>query len=230
LPVYKPFVTYVLLVVIVMIWLLNLVSGSSLIRFGANDGSAILAGETWRLFTSMFLHANLLHLGFNAYALFVFGLEMEGLYGPARYTLIYILSGLFGSLASFAWRGPAVLSVGASGAIFGIIGMNLAFFLLHRQAFGDFGRMRLQNTILIIVVNLAFGFTIPGIDNMAHLGGLIAGFSLGFGLAPRYKVIDEYLLSARLVDRISLLSRWWVPVLGVGLLVGGILWAIELYS
>lgn len=235
LPLSKPFLTYVLLGLIVIIWLLMEQSGGSqnpqvLVRFGANFGPLILNGETWRLFTSMFLHIGLAHLFFNSYALFIFGLEMERLYGPDRYIIIYILSGLFGSLASFASRGPQVFSAGASGAIFGVIGMNLAYFLLHRETFGRFGRQRVMNTLFIIGINLVFGFTIPGIDNLAHLGGLVSGFVLGYGLAPRYKVVDEYTLNPRVIDTVSLVKRWWIPALAIILLAGGVTSAISAWS
>lgn len=235
LPVSNPFLTYVLLGLIVIIWVLMELAGGSqnsqvLVRFGANFGPLILDGETWRLFTSMFLHIGLAHLFFNSYALFIFGLEMERLYGPDRFLVIYILSGLFGSLASFASRGPAVFSAGASGAIFGIIGMNLAYFLLHRETFGQFGRQRMMNTLIIIGINLVFGFTVPGIDNLAHIGGLIAGFVLGYGLAPRYKLIDEYTSSPHVIDTTSLLSRWWVVALGIIILAGGVTSAISFWS
>jgi rhomboid protease GluP len=227
-------VTYILLGSIVAVWLLvEFADGSggvsALIRYGANFGPAILQGESWRLFTSIFLHRDLIHLALNAYALFIFGLEMEPIYGSDRYLIIYILSGLFGSLLSFAYRGPQVLSVGASGAIFGIIGMDLAFFLLHREALGRFGRARLQNTLLIIGLNLVFGFTVPGIDNMAHIGGLIAGFGLGYGLAPRYEIVDQFPFTPRLVDTVSLLNRWWVPILAIILLTGGTSLAITFW-
>ncbi|MBN1219636.1 MAG: rhomboid family intramembrane serine protease [Anaerolineae bacterium] len=231
LPLHKPFFTYVLIVAIVLIWLAMEIVDSSqnsevLLKFGANVGVLILQGQTWRLFTSMFLHIGLMHLLFNSYALFIFGVEMERLYGPDRFIIIYILSGLFGSLASFAMRGPLVFSAGASGAIFGIIGMNLAFFMLHRETFGHFGRQRMMNTVVIIVINVIFGFTMPNIDNYAHLGGLIAGFAMGYGLAPRYDVVDRYTLSSRVVDTVSLLKRWWVPTLAIVLLSGGVSLAI----
>ena len=227
LPVHQPFVTYILLASIVIIWLLMEAIGSStdtatLVTFGANAGWQILIdGEIWRLFTSMFLHIGFMHLAFNAYALFIFGLEMERLYGPGRFLLIYILSGLFGSLASFAFRGPLVLSAGASGAIFGIIGMNLAYFTLHHDSFGQFGRQRMTSTLFIIGINLVFGFTMPGIDNLAHMGGLAAGFALGFGMAPRYQV-NQYQLPLTVTDTSSISSLWWVPALGVIALAGGV--------
>ncbi len=270
-PVGKPFLTYILIGAIVIIWILmelavnffqaeilrniifdshvlrvieerqlvliNTIFGERildikswmLVRFGANFGPFILEGETWRLFTSMFLHVGLAHLFFNAYALFIFGLEMERLYGLDRYLTIYILSGLFGSLASFASRGE-VFSAGASGAIFGVIGMNLAYFMLHRQTFGQFGRQRMMNTLFIISINLVFGFTVPGIDNLAHLGGLIAGFAMGYSLAPRYQLVDAYTLSPRVIDTVSLLNRWWVPTLAIIILASGVSLAISFWS
>jgi rhomboid protease GluP len=234
LPLSKPFLTYALIGAIVIVWLIMEAAGGSqntevLRAFGANDGWQILQGETWRLFTSMFLHIGLMHLAFNGYALFIFGLEIERLYGPDRFITIYILSGLFGSLASFASRGPYVLSAGASGAIFGVIGMHLAFFMIHRQTFGQFGRQRMMNTLFIIGINLFFGFTIPGIDNLAHLGGLIAGFVMGYSLAPRYEVVDRYTLTPRVVDTVSLLKRWWVPALAIVILSGGVSLAISFW-
>lgn len=235
LPLHRPFFTYILLGTIVVVFIAMTLAGGStsnqvLITFGANVGILIMQGETWRLFTSMFVHIGLMHLLFNAYALFIFGIEMERLYGPDRYITIYILSGLFGSLASFAWRGPMTFSAGASGAIFGIIGMNLAFFLLHRETFGNFGRQRMMNTVVIIAINLVFGFTAPGIDNFAHMGGLVAGFLMGYGLSPRYQVVDQYTSNARVVDTVSLLNRWWVSALAIILLAGGVSLAIAYWS
>lgn len=239
LPLSRPFFTYILLVIIVIIWIITKIrSGGSLdasipgevlVQFGANFGPFILQGEIWRFFTSMFLHVHIYHLFFNAMALYSVGQEMERLYGPDRFIIIYILSGLFGSLVSFAFRGPEMLSAGASGAIFGVIGMNLAYFLTHRDTFGQFGRQRLMSTLIVIGINLLFGFTVPAIDNLAHLGGLIAGFALGYGLAPRYKVVDM-VTAPRVVDTISLLNRWWAPALGVILLAGGIPLAVSFWS
>ncbi|MCB9077098.1 MAG: rhomboid family intramembrane serine protease [Anaerolineaceae bacterium] len=227
LPLSKPFFTYALLAAIVIVWLMMTLAGGTtnpqvLVTYGANYGPGILDGQIWRLFTSMFIHIGGLHLLVNAYALFIFGLEMERLYSPDRFLIIYILSGLFGSLASFASKGPAVLSAGASGAIFGIIGMNLAFFLLHRDDLGRISQARIQGTLVIIAINLAFGFLVPGIDNMAHIGGLVAGYLLGYGLAPKYEVVNQYTSDARVVDTRSLLNRWWIPALAVVLLATGI--------
>jgi len=132
-PLHAPFFTYLLLGLNILIWAaMGLAGGSTnnevLVRFGANYGPLIMAGEYWRLFTSMFLHIGVQHLAFNMVGLVAFGFEMERIYGRYRYILIYLLAGLFGNVASFAIKGPFMYSAGASGAIFGVIGMNLAFF------------------------------------------------------------------------------------------------------
>lgn len=227
LPTRKPILTYVLLAIIVLVWLAGLVVGQeTLIELGAIYTPYILGrGEIWRLFTGMFLHGSLLHLFFNSYALFIFGLQIERIYGPARFLTIYLLSGLFGSLASFALH-DIVLAVGASGAIFGVIGAHLAYLLLYRDKFGPYGRQSLINTVVIVAINIFFGLSVPRIDNLAHMGGLVAGFALGFGLVPRYRLVDQYTTQPRLVDTVTLVKRLWVPVLAAGLWVGGLMLAL----
>jgi len=225
LPLHPTRVTMPLVIIIALCWgYLEFVAGGStdsmiLVQYGANFGPAIIRGETWRLFTSMFLHIGIAHLLFNSYALFVFGTEMERIYGTGRFLSIYLLSGLYGSLISFAFRGPAVLSAGASGAIFGIIGMNVAFFWFHKEQLGEFGKQQLMNTLVIIGINVVYGLVSTGIDNFAHLGGLIAGLVLGLVLAPRYEVEGEF-MAVGLRDTISLSNRWWVVFMA-----GLLLWA-----
>ncbi|MFQ5614246.1 MAG: rhomboid family intramembrane serine protease [Anaerolineae bacterium] len=228
-PFNRPFFTYAVLVTIFLVWLADQLLGPRLLTIlGAIDTRRIIAGEVWRLFTAMFLHADLAHLFFNGYALFIFGIEMEHIYGGPRFISIYTLSGLFGSLASFALR-DNVFAVGASGAIFGVIGMNLAFFLMYRDRFGEFGRRRLINTLVIIAINILFGLSVPRIDNLAHIGGLVAGFGLGYGLSPRYRLVDTYTAQPRLIDTVSLLKRIWVLGLASVLFVGGLIVALALH-
>jgi rhomboid protease GluP len=222
LPATKPLVTWVLLGIIVVVFLIETAAGGStntevLVRLGANVTALVAAGEYWRLFTSMFLHIGAMHLFFNGYALVVVGTEVERIFGSPRFLAIYLLSGLFGSLASYAFSFS--VSAGASGAIFGLIGALTAFFMLHRQRLGKWGQRRLANIAFLIAINLFLGFTQPGIDNMAHLGGLLSGFVLGWALAPRY---DLDRVSLRVVDR-NRLGRYW-PALGLAvlLLVGGV--------
>ncbi len=232
----KPFFTYIFMGAIVLIWAAQEFAGGStndevLINFGANYGPGILQGQVWRLFTSMFLHIGPQHLAFNCIGLLAFGFEMERLYGRWRYLVIYLLSGLFGSLASFAVRGGGTYSAGASGAIFGIVGMQAAFFLFYRHRLGEFGRQRRNMALILIGISLALGFSgIMPSDNWAHLGGFITGFIFGYLLAPRYWVDLATASSRRIVDRGSLRRRWWVPALGVATLIGGIWLALSFWS
>jgi len=218
LPLYRPIVTWVLLAIIAVVFLVEMLLGGStnsdvLLRMGAKSTPLIAAGEYWRLFTMMFLHVGVLHLAFNGYALFIIGTELERLMGPARFLSIYLLSGLFGGLASYAFSDS--LAAGASGAIFGIIGAQAAFFLVHRERLGTWGTRRLGSIALILVLNLVWGFSQPGsIDNLAHIGGLLAGVALGWALVPRYE-FDP--VRMQVLDR-NLLGRYW-PALGLAVLM-----------
>ena len=155
-----------------------------LLDMGAKYNPLIVQGEVWRLFTAMFLHIGVLHLLFNLYALNALGPLVEGYFGSVRYLAIYILAGLFGSLASFAFS--PVISAGASGAIFGLAGAITVYFLRYRENFGARGRAILQNMLVVIGINLVFGFVMPGIDNWGHMGGLVGGSVVTWGLLPRY--------------------------------------------
>ena len=221
----QPRVTYVLLVANVLLFAATKVASGSigaidsavLQRFGANVNVLIAEGQVWRLFTAMFLHVSEMHLVFNAYALLVLGNEVERLYGSTRFLTIYLLAGLWGGLLSFAFG--TALSAGASGAIFGLLGAMVAFFLSQREVFGTWGRQRLLNLLGVAALNLVLGFTMPHIDNLAHMGGLVSGAVIGWLLAPRYVVDWDERLGWHLVDRSSRLARW-----GTVLLVA-IIWA-----
>jgi rhomboid protease GluP len=221
LPLSRPIATWVLLGILVAVFLVETLLGGStdtevLIRLGAKVTPLIAAGEYWRLFTSMFLHIGLMHLAFNGYALFVLGTELERLYGSGRFLAIYLLSGLFGSLFSYTFSES--LSAGASGAVFGLVGALAAFFTLQRKLLGDYGRKRLINIGIIVALNLFWGLSQPGIDNWAHMGGLISGAGLGWALAPRYE-LDP--IAVRVLDT-NRLGRYWLALtLAVALLVGG---------
>jgi rhomboid protease GluP len=224
LPLTQPRVTYALLAINVLVWLAMTASGGStntavLIRFGAKVNLLIAQGQVWRLLTSMFLHIGLMHLFFNSYALFIFGIEVERIYGGARFLVIYLLAGLYGSLVSFA-LGPN-LSAGASGAIFGLLGVMVAFFRLHREMFGEWGRQRLLSLLGVAGFNLVLGFTVPGIDNLAHLGGLLSGAVLGWLLAPQYRVQADERGLPYVADQTSLYSRWWAVALAILVLILG---------
>jgi len=193
LPTHKPVVTYVLLGAIGVTFALEMLLGGSsnnltLVTMGAQVNALVAAGQSWRLLTAMFLHIGLMHLAFNAWALYVLGLPLETNYGSVRFAVIYLVSGLAGGVLYFILGPSGVLSAGASGAIFGIVGAELAYVLLNRRLFGKMGRQRLMNLLFLLGINLVFGFTVTGINNIAHIGGFIGGLLLGLALAPRYDV------------------------------------------
>ena len=190
-----------------------------LILMGANVPFLVEQGQVWRFFSSMFLHIGFQHLLFNGYALYIFGPEMERMYGRFRFISIYVLSGLFGSLASFALS-QALLSAGASGAIFGLIGMQLAYFYRHKDRLGEMGRSRLMNTLFIIGLNILFGLTVPGIDNWAHMGGLLCGTILGYLLAPVYEVSGQYTGQPQVIDKTSLQGQLSILLAATAIFAG----------
>ncbi len=190
-----------------------------LVLLGANFRPLVKEGQVWRFFTSMFLHIGFQHILFNAYALFIFGAETERIFGRTRFLVIYVLSGLFGSLASFAFSG-ATISAGASGAIFGIIGMQAAYFFRYRDLLGTFGRSRLINVGIIAAINIFFGLSMPGIDNWAHMGGFISGALIAFKFMPEYQLVDPY-TAPRMIDAASPLKQAWAPLLATALLAAG---------
>jgi rhomboid protease GluP len=150
-----------------------------LLTWGADFGPLTLDREWWRLFTSMFLHGGLIHVGANMYCLWSLGPIVERVYGRSRYVIIYLLTGLGSSLASLAVH-PTTISVGASGAIFGVVGA-LVFPFYRKRVLLPPPAMKamLRSLGMFIVVNLAIGSAIPVIDNSAHIGGLLVGFALG---------------------------------------------------
>jgi len=143
-------------------------------------------GQYWRLFTVMFLHADLLHIFFNMYGLYLFGYLIENALGRARFLAVYFISGFIASAASYTFADPNVLAVGASGAIFGLLGAWVAYNWRRRNIAAN--RFQLQWAAMLIAINLVLGVTIAQIDNYAHIGGLIAGMAAGTlaeGIGPR---------------------------------------------
>ncbi|MEI5905852.1 rhomboid family intramembrane serine protease [Bacillus spongiae] len=198
----KPFFTYLLVITQCLLFLwLELQGGSTnpsvLQKYGAKDNLLILDGEWWRFFTPTFLHIGLLHLLMNTIALYFIGSEVERIFGKVRFLFIYLLSGMFGSMASFLFTDS--LSAGASGAIFGCFGALLYFGYTYPQIFF---RTMGMNVLLIIGINLLFGFSIQGIDNAAHIGGLLGGFvATGIVHFPNQKSLKSqgYFITGSLV-------------------------------
>ncbi len=151
-----------------------------LLKWGADFGPAIaLEGQSWRLFTNVFLHVGIIHLTMNMWCFLAFGPLIERLYGNAAFAALYLLAGVGGSIASMAWN-PILFSAGASGAIFGVIGALLAFVVVHRHAIPVEVLVPLRSSaVSFTVMNLMLGLMVRGIDNAAHIGGLLTGFLAG---------------------------------------------------
>lgn len=168
-----------------------------LILLGGKIPSLIAEGQIWRLFTPALLHASLVHIGFNMYALYAFGPSLESYYGHGRFFGLYLLSAFGGNVLSFLLS-PGI-SVGASTAVFGLVAAEGVFVYQNREFFGRSARAMLTNIAVIVGINLILGLS-PGIDNWGHLGGLIAGLAFAWfagpvigveGIYPMYQFVDR---------------------------------------
>ena len=180
-----PIITYILILVNVLLYIVPIIynkQNTVLSNFCIYKDS-ILGGEYYRLITGTFLHANLIHLLFNMYALFVLGSQLESFVGKIKFTIIYLFSAVTGSLLSMLFLKNGV-SVGASGAVFGLMGALLYFGLHYRVYLGSVVR---TNILPIIILNLSLGFMLKGVDNWAHMGGLIGGLLINMALGVKYK-------------------------------------------
>ncbi|WP_119396062.1 rhomboid family intramembrane serine protease [Salinibius halmophilus] len=158
-------------------------SAYDLARLGANYGPAVIeGGQWWRLLSAMFLHGGAMHIFFNLVVLANIGMLLEPVIGRWFYGAIYLVTGIIASLASIVFSYGAV-SVGASGAIFGLYGCFLGL-LLGKFFSPEATKQMLRGTLAFIAINVAIGFMIPQIDNAAHLGGAISGFILGIVMIP----------------------------------------------
>ena len=150
-------------------------SGEILYAWGANYGPSTVNGQWWRLLSSMFLHGGIIHLAFNMYALKILGPIVEKIFGNVGFLLIYLFTGLCGSLASV--YSNAGSSVGASGAICGIFGALIGFMVFKRSSIPkEISSSIFRNAALVILLNAFIGLGVSQIDNSAHLGGLLSGF------------------------------------------------------
>ena len=192
-------------------------------------------GELYRLFSSIFLHASIwierwrgnaslnpigaLHLLFNAYMLFHFGGALERILGHGRFALLFLLGGLSGSVLSALTGNPCVPSLGASGAVFALIGAQLILLARNRRLFGRRGAAMLRQLLLWTLLNFGIGLasTLPGsafrIDNWAHFGGLAAGLALAWAIIPRFRAqLTETATGWRFEARAQPLPRTYAAI------------------
>lgn len=210
-----PIVTYIIMAIcIVLFIMMEVFSGGStnsltLLKYGANLDVLVKEGEYYRLFTCMFLHIGIMHLACNMYSLYVVGREVESLFGKIKYIIIYVLSGIFGSIMSIAFTHNTI-SAGASGAIFGLLGALLYFGIHYRTYLGNAIK---RSVIPIIVINLLIGFFSEGIDLAAHIGGLVGGVLVAMmvGIPDKSKtedIINGTILTIIYLIFISYLAFW----------------------
>lgn len=188
----KPFfISYILIAINVLLFIIMVFyqSGFSteltvdtLITFGAKYNMKIADGEYFRLITSMFLHANLMHIVFNSLALRALGRDAEIFFGKAKFLIIYFVSGLIGALGSFMFNDS--IGVGASGAIFGLLGANLYLLTLnptlYKKIYGN-------DMLVLLGINLVYGLMNSSIDNVAHLTGMIGGYLSAWAVGLKHQ-------------------------------------------
>jgi len=173
-----PYVTYAILAICITAFISMYLVGDgsndiyTLVKYGGMHKALVFEGDFYRLITSSFLHAGLMHLIFNMYALFLLGKTTEGVLGSIKYFIVYFMSVLMGSLLSMVFV-PEALHVGASGGLYGVMGALMYFGYNNRSVFGGL----LRNSLVpLLAINLIFSIVVPGINFVGHLGGLVGGF------------------------------------------------------
>jgi len=213
LPQSAPYVTYAIIGVTVFVYILQIISifafgrdltGADILEaYGALIGSAVRQGQVWRLITPILLHDNsfpFLHILFNMYALYSLGIGIERAFGPKRFLLLYLLGGFSGNVISFLHSGAYAYSIGASTAIFGLIGAEAVFLIQNRKMFAGRFRAAIGNVIFVIVLNLFVIGSLPFIDTWGHVGGLIGGLMFTTFAGPVWE-IEGIQPALHLVDR-----------------------------
>lgn len=197
----RPYATYALLALTTFIYLLQflgqMINADLVTSLGIKDDVLIRAGQIWRLITPVFLHASILHIAFNMYALFLFGRGIEARFGHRRFLLLYFLSGFAGNVLSFLLTPEQ--SLGASTAVFGLLAAEAVFLIQNRQLLGRQVNRSLLNLFFIAAVNLLIGFTTTGVDNYGHLGGMLGGIIFTWFGGPRWHA-EGIFPSLRLID------------------------------
>ncbi|MDR3575413.1 MAG: rhomboid family intramembrane serine protease [Anaerolineaceae bacterium] len=193
LPQGRPWVSYTMIGLCVVVYLLQSLSQQAtgndyLVAFGAKINQYILAGEFWRFITPLFLHASIIHIAFNMYALFILGPGLERFYGHKRFLALYMIGGFAGNVLSFLFL-PGAESIGASTAIFALVAAQGIFIYKNRFLFGSRARSLLINTLGIVIINFAFGLAPQtNVDNFGHLGGLLSGLAFAWFAGPVFAV------------------------------------------
>ncbi len=203
-----PYFTYTLIIMNVILYVFPILIGKydEIIQLFCIHGPSIRAFQYYRLITGIFLHGNILHLLFNCYALYVIGSQLESFLGKVKFIIIYLFSGLTGALFSMTFGGNYA-SIGASGAIFGLMG-SLVYFGYHYRVY--LGNVINSQIIPLIVLNLILGFLMSGVDNFAHIGGLIGGtlITIALGVKDKSSIFER--INGFIVTLIFLAFAWYM--------------------
>jgi rhomboid protease GluP len=199
------FVTYIIMAINVLVFVLQMYGIVTASKFGMN-ANMVRAGEYYRLFTAAFLHGGLIHLLCNMYSLYLIGTELETVLGKVKFLVIYFISIITASLLSGVMGGNAT-SVGASGAIFGLLGALLYFGYHYRLYLGN---AIIYQILPVIAINLFIGFTVPGIDNFAHIGGLFGGYLAAMIVGVNGKVNTQDRINGIIVSSILIVFLTYV--------------------
>ncbi len=213
-------VTVALLVVNFALWVgLEATGGSqnteNLLRFGAKFGPYFAMGEWWRAIFPVFLHIGFFHLMANSFGLLIFGSLVERIFGSLTFAAAYLIAGVLGNLFSY-WAdleiyNSTIVGAGASGAVFGILGAYGIYLLLNRETLGTMGRQALTSVAVIVVINFIFGLTVSGIDNLAHLGGLLGGGMFAAMVAPVQRIYITGYMPGQVSEYVDVVpKRAWI--------------------
>ena len=206
LPQSAPYVTYTIIGITVVVYLLQLASQILLnvdwpVVLFVKSNELIRSGQLWRLLTPALLHGSITHIGFNMYALFSFGAGLERHFGHKRFLLLYVLGAFTGNVASFLFSDAN--SLGASTAIFGLLGAEGVFLVQNRKLFAGQFRSAISNILFIAFINLFLIGSLANIDNWGHIGGLLGGLMFTSFAGPLWEV-EGIPPAVHLVDRRSL--------------------------
>lgn len=236
LPTVQPILTYIILGIIGVIYLYGnslgaLQSQLFMLDWAKINERILYDGEYYRLFTSIFFHLDMMHILFNGYALYLFGRDVESLFGHVRFALIYVLGGITASLASLLYTDA--VSIGASGAIFAIFSAMGVYLHRHRHLYGDGAQRRLSQMGILALINIGFGL-LPdaNIDNAAHIGGLVGGFILAWFICPEFEVQRDLIQpgGVRIVD-VNTPNKWmFAPILFAAGIVASVAYAVSVLA
>ena len=206
-----PYVTYTIIAITSLVYVLQLITSDLPILYLAKSNELIREGQFWRLLTPALVHGSLPHILFNMYALLSFGTSLERHFGHGRFFLLYVLGAFAGNVMSFLLTSG--ISVGASTAIFGLIGAEGVFLVQNRKLFAGQFRSAIGNVIFVVVVNLFIGLS-PMIDNWGHIGGLLGGLIFASfagpvweieGISPMYRLVDRRVFGGVIIGAATVL-------------------------